>query len=418
MILTAILAAFGGSAAQSAINKAADAVRAHAGQSIMDGMSTAARTARAGAATRSQSLVSYSAPGRLEPVCYVDASCSDSPMLPALLQAELSIFMGFWLRAFQLENTRIDGVSVAAKLERFSTHRAPDYLGAIGIEDIDSFLPFDKKLQNIPIEYKEAAALEAASIRGSGNSNKPTNLNSNAKALLGQENHTGTSGGGKFGANDAFDNDANMAVGRIFNVEIVSDQVRQTVPVVVRMNIMFVPTETMIHIYTSSSQDISPSSRVRQWWRGRIDFWRDLVMAQDLIDAHKKNLRSDTSGFYQMMLKRRSDNVNAALVSGVPSAAASSTIIIISKQTADDIAAKLGNGGLHDFAIRQKFFQQGYAMLLAVIDDRRGKVRLYTRDLAEWSDVDADGLKNSSRGTGPNVTDILSAFRAGSSPMI
>lgn len=422
MILSAILAAFGGAAAQKAINTAADSIRTHAGQNVLDGMSKAAQVARAGAATRNQSLVSYSAPGRLEPICYVDSACADSPMLPALLQAELSIFMGYWLRAFQLDNTRIDGVSVASKLEKFSTHRAPDYLGSIGLEDIGNFLPFDNKIKDTPAVFKEQAALEAASIRGNARAiargNKSGGLTNDAKALMGIEVRTGTAGGGRIQASDIFDTDANLAVGRIYNVEIVSDNVRQTVPVVARMNIMTVPTEAMVHIYTSSSQDISASSRIRQWWRGRIDFWRDLIFAQDLIDAHKKNLRADTSGFYQTMLKRRSDNVNAALVSGVPSVAASATIVIMSAQTADDIAMKLGDGGIHNFANRQKFFVQGYAMLLAVVDDRRGRVRMYTRDIAEWTDLDARGLENASRGNGPNVTDILAAFRAGGSPML
>lgn len=419
MILSSLLVGLGATAAQKVVNDAANNVRVLAGDSMMDAIGQVGRTARAGIDTRKQSLVSYAAPGRVEPVCYVDAEAAESPMLPSLLQAELSIFAGYWLRAFAMDNTTIGGVSVASRLERYATHRAPDYLGAIGLESLDSFLPFDKKLKSVPEPFKVQAALEAASI----NQNKPKPKTDEEKGrdalrtIVGSPTVDGKATTGKASTVSDFADEASMAVGKIFNVDVVQDQAKVTVPVIIRMNVMFVPTETMVHIYTSSSQDIGMSSRAVQWWRGRIDFWRDLVMSQDLIDAHKKNLRADKSGFYQMMLKRRSDNVNAALVSGVPSAAAASTIIIMSKNTADEIGSQLG-GKISDFRIRQRFFEQGYAMLMAVIDDRHGSVRLYTRDIAEYSDVSARALEASSRGTGPNVGDILSAFRAGQSPIL
>ncbi len=419
MILSSLLIGLGATAGTKLVNEAANNVRQLAGDSMMNAVTQVGRTARAGIDTRKQSLVSYASPGRIEPICYVDADCAESPMLPALLQAELSIFAGYWLRAFSLDNTTIGGVSVASRLERYSTHRAPDYLGAIGLESIDGHLPFDKKMKKVPEPFKIQAALEAASIKQ--NATKPKTGQEQGKdalrALLGSPELSEKASVGKSSTVGDFVDEANMAVGKIFNVEVVQDQSKVTVPIIVRMNVMFVPTETMVHIYTSSSQDIAGSSRFKQWWNGRIDFWRDLAMSQDLIDAHKKNLRADKSGFYTMMLKRRSDNVNAALVSGVPSAAASSTIIIMSKATAEEIGTQLG-GKISDFRIRQRFFEQGYAMLMAVIDDRFGTVRLYTRDIAEYSDVGAKALESSSRGSGPNVGDILSAFRAGQSPIL
>lgn len=419
MILSSILIGLGASAGQKLVDSAANNVRQLAGDSMMNAVTQVGRTARAGVDTRKQSLVSYASPGRIEPICYVDADCAESPMLPSLLQAELSIFAGYWLRAFALDNTTIGGVSVASRLERYSTHRAPDYLGAIGLESISTHLPFDKKMANTPAPFKAQAALEAASIKP--NASKPKTGEEQGRdalrALLGSPEKNEKASAGKVSTVGDFVDDANMAVGKIFNVEVVQDQAKVTVPVIVRMNVMFVPTETMVHIYTSSSQDIDASSRFKQWWNGRIDFWRDLAMSQDLIEAHKKNLRADKSGFYTMMLKRRSDNVNAALVSGVPSAAASSTIIIMSKSTAEDIGTQLG-GKISDFRIRQRFFEQGYAMLMAVIDDRHGSVRLYTRDIAEYSDVSTKALEASAKGSGPNVGDILSAFRAGQSPIL
>ena len=162
---------------------------------------------------------------------------------------------------------------------------------------------------------------------------------------------------------------------------------------------------------------ISFSARFKKYWHGGIDFWRDLVMCQDLIDAHSKNLKADKTGIYLQMMQRRAGNNKAALVSGMPSINSASNIIVLSSDSAAALELRV-NGKLKDFKVRQRIFQEGYSMLLAVIDDKWGRVRIYTRDIPDFTEVSERDLKSSAKGTGPDIGDILSAFRAGSSPRL
>jgi hypothetical protein len=54
--------------------------------------------------------------------------------------------------------------------------------------------------------------------------------------------------------------------------------------------------------------------------------------------------------------------------------------------------------------------------MMAVISQRRGRVRFYTRGIPEHTEVGERDLKGMAKGSsGPDVGDILAAFRAGSS---
>ena len=57
-------------------------------------------------------------------------------------------------------------------------------------------------------------------------------------------------------------------------------------------------------------------------------------------------------------------------------------------------------------------------MIIAVIDDRYGTTRFYTRDINEYTEVSARELQMFSKGTGPDIGDILAAYRVGSSPTL
>lgn len=413
MSIAALIAAVAAPFAKDWVASGAHTIKTTAGENLYKAGEALARSVRAGYDTANQSLVSYSAPGRVEPLCFVDADCAQSPMLTHVAQVTLSMFTGHYLRAFAMDNATIGGITAAARLSKFATHRQADYLGALGLESLDDHLPFPQKQKALPPEWS-GVALEAQSVRGPSGSS----MDEKRKAL---REITGapviTSGGTRVGDLRGIDTASNIAIGKMINVEIRSDNACITVPVIVRMNIMTVPSETMVHIYTSTSRDISLATRWKEFWHGKIDFWKDFVWCNDLIDAHAKNLRADKNGFYRMMIDRRNNNMQAALVSGVPAINTASSVLILSSQTAAHIAAQFG-GDLSNFKIRQKFFEQSYSMIIAVIDDRFGTTRFYTRDINEYTEVNARELEVSSKGNGPDIGDILAAYRVGSSPTL
>jgi hypothetical protein len=71
---------------------------------------------------------------------------------------------------------------------------------------------------------------------------------------------------------------------------------------------------------------------------------------------------------------------------------------------------------LDDFKSREKIFDQMYVMLMAVVDPEWDRVTIYTRDIPESNKLSMSALKSVNKGTGPNVSEILSAYQLGKAP--
>lgn len=364
------------------------------------------------------SLVGYARAGHVEPMALIDIDCRSSDMLPDVLQCMQSIFAGYYLRAVSMHNISIAGASIAQRLEKFGTHRDPATAAALamnaGMENYKDRLPSYGEKRELPQDVLEIAN-EALTATGGYNSNS-------AKiSSVSQANRTVSRGdvadGGWDGKSIDLQEASSLSTGKVVNVQLSSNGHKVVVPIVIRMNCYYVETAPLLSILTFSSKNLTFSARYSKWKHGGIDFWRDLVMCQDLIDEHKKNLKLDKTGLYLQMLERRKTNEKAALVSGQPSANSASNIIVISSDTAAQYEYRTGTK-LRDFNARQRFFQQGYGMLMSVVDNRKGRVRFYTRDIPEFTELSFNELKSTNKGSGPDIGDILTAFRAGSSPRL
>ncbi|BAW19504.1 putative virion structural protein [Ralstonia phage RP31] len=400
------------------------------------------------------SLVGYAQAGTVEPTALVDEDLRSSDLLPDTLQLAQSVFAGYYLRAFSMHNISIGNASVLQRLDKFSTRRSPtgaavSSLGSIAsaaLEEFDDRLVVDGEVRELPAEIKELeeavlkdaeASAERASnveatpalesndqfkVKGQQAAGKntpqptaPTNMKDAAKqAALSTLNGSSSASIGK--TVDISD-PVNLGVGRMINVTIKDNDREVQVPVLIRLNAMYMATAPLVHILASGSEDISFGARFKKWRLGGIDFWRDLVFCQDLIDTHKQNLRADKTGIYlQMMQKRRQNGLSAALSASL-SANNASNIIIMSQASAEALEMKI-YGKLKDFNTRQKLFQQGYGMLMFIIDKQWGRVRMYTRDIPEYTELSERDLKASSKGGGVDIGDVLNAFRAGSTPRL
>lgn len=409
------------------------------------------------AANAGGSLVGYSQIGRVEPLALIDETCRNSPMLPDVMQVLQSQFTGYLLRAVTLHNISISGATVAQRLEPFGTHRSAATALALGMragtESFDDRLPVDGDIRELPEdvleianESQEAYDREAARLRAKRDHDDILEGKANIRAAQAQaikdakdaadkatrdaselaeknqkeiDDYRKSGQGFETTVGKSIDltEASNLAVGKMVNVTMTANGNSVTVPLAVRLNCFFMSNMPLIHIMAAGSEDISFSARFKKYWHGGIDFWRDLVMCQDLIDAHSKNLKADKTGIYLQMMQRRAGNNKAALVSGMPSINSASNIIVLSSDSAAALELRV-NGKLKDFKVRQRIFQEGYGMLLAVIDDKWGRVRIYTRDIPDFTEVSERDLKSSAKGTGPDIGDILSAFRAGSSPRL
>ncbi len=384
-------------------------------------------------------VVAYAEAGTIIPTCLVDESCSTSEILPETLQTLQAVYAGYFLRAFAMHNINVGGASVWERLDKFSTNRnTTNALGTlamktakVALEDFVDALPtYDELASDLPEDLaeleEEGKRIEEQAIAMMMTIATEAQLPNQTKA--GSKNAPATSGTSEEASVDGKKSSSvslektvdisapvNFAVGLTVNVKIQEEDRTVMVPVNIRLNAMYMNPAPLTSILGFSAENISFGERYRKWRLGGIDFWRDLVMCQDLIKEHEKNLRSDKTGIYLQMMNRRRQNALASALTASLSANSASNIVVLSEETAAALEVKTG-GRLTDFRFRERIFDQGYGVMMAVISQRRGRVRFYTRGIPEHTEVGERDLKGMAKGSsGPDVGDILAAFRAGSS---
>lgn len=401
------------------------------------------------------SLVGYAQAGTIEPMALVDEDLRNSDLLADTLQLSQSVYAGYFLRAFSMHNISIGNASVLQRLDKFSTRRSPTNaaIGSVGsiasaaLEEFEDRLVVDGEVRELPAEIKEleeavkkdaeAAAAQAANVKvgvaleaqndqykvkgqqpvgkNTPQPSAPNNMKDAAKqAAISTLNGNSSASIGK---TVDISEPVNLGTGRMINVTIKDNDREVNVPILIRLNAMYMASAPLVHVLGAGSEDISFGARFKKWRLGGIDFWRDLVFCQDLIDAHKQNLRADKTGIYLQMMQKRRQNGLAAALSASMSANNASNIIIMSQATAEALEMKI-YGKLKDFNTRQKLFQQGYGMLMFIIDKQWGRVRMYTRDIPEYTELSERDLKAANKGGGVDIGDVLNAFRAGSTPRL
>ena len=361
-----------------------------------------------GVTSDSKSLIDYTNVARVEPIVIIDADVMYQEILPDVMQSLQSLFTGYYLQAFSL-SMNVGDISIVKQLERFNPNRSVGsavgqslgtnlgvgagvghtIAGQIGLNSMsmEGMNDFTHRLPTLgDPRNTHKVAMEAADTRAT---------TKDIAQVVGEL--------------------ASLSVGKMVNVEIISGDKKAVIPISVRLLANQITTEGMLHILSSGSKEVSFSERVHQWKSGQIEFFRDLVLCQDLIDEHKKHLMDDKDGLYDAILRRRTNNKVAGVLTGNFSVATASNLCVLSSNTATQVELR-NNLSLKNFASRQKIFENTYMMIMAIIDKDWDRVTFYHRGIPEATTLSARDLKAVNKSSGPDIKDILTAFRAGSSP--
>lgn len=441
------------------------------------------------ASGRAQSLIDYTKPARVEPLCLVDADCLYQEATPDVMQSLLSIFSAYYLQAVAL-SLSVGKVEVMRHLDKLNPTRDPlnsaaDFSGVVANhmlarESYQWRLPTPDDAARLALE-QGALALEANhrdnhfggspreeregrkeqrdaerfefDLRNAQADRQMREDERQARAAEVQRNYELNKE--KFGHEKAmakaqkelqdqglklqeakrqdslnasevgFGRDtlatlkenSNLSVGKLLSVDLTDGLHKASIVVAVRLLASSLPSSSLVHILSFDNEDTSFKERYHAWKSGRLQFWRDLVMCQDLIDAHKKQLMADKDGMYTTILRRSRANQLSAIVSANPSVATASNLVVLSDTTAADLELKI-NGQLKDFATREKIFKKTYLMIMAVVDKQWQRVTFYHRGIHGETVVGVRELKAANKGSGPDVSDILRAYSLGQSPSL
>ncbi len=352
------------------------------GLSSVKTQATAAKN-YADAIFNNKSLIDIAQVARVEPILIVDAYVVNVDFPSSVVESLHTQFSGYYLQAANLIGT-IGGVSLAQRLAPLNPNR-------VGLESYDrSDWRYAKESYRfrLPTSHnKLAAALEATSFEA--------DMKENTNSIR-----------------DA----ANLSTGKVFNVKVQHEERSANIPVAIRLMASIVPTRSVMSMFTF--KDATAMDMKERWHgfrAGRLEFWRDLVLVRDLIDAHRTASIKDKDGVYSQIIGREAGNKRKFFTTGAPSLATASNLAIISRNTADSIEQAL-HGRLRDMRTRKAMFDNTNLMILAVVDPQWERVEFFYRGIQASTSVKASELKGAGKGNGSEVMDVMKAFIAGNAP--
>lgn len=371
--------------------------------------------------TQTHSLSSVTQPANVEPLTILSKDVLTLTETPDVLQALLSLFTGYYLRAASIMGS-IDAVRVIRTLDKLNPDRRFNDLYIVS-ESSSSYLYRHKESfkYRLPTSYNTPALeSEIRRVKFALERDISDKINivdpysdEDIEASLNRADTTSTAGRDNLAI---LTKNSNLAVGKTVQVTMQIGEEREiTIPVTIRLATTSLPQESLVHLLTNKSDDITLTERWYAWRSERIEFIKDLIFCQDLIDAHKKAIIKDKDNVYQEILNRVKRGKGFGFLSDNPSLAVASNLIVITEEDQRIIEKNLG-GKLSSPRVRDRIFNTTYAMIITIIDRDWGRAIFYTRDISQPTTVDLKSIKNSSDSKGNEIIDIIKSLQRGEAP--
>lgn len=395
---------------------------------------------QANAATKTGgSLNEYTKALRVEPIVLIDQSVESLPYTEDILKTCLTMFSAYYLQAVAL-SVNIGKVDVAKMFDHLNPERRGGWISNESLRfGVESFSLVDPatyagglprlRFETPSMERVTGDDIDEAKIIYDAGRALNSRVNIKLDTEKGELQITSKSADlakdsvepvltGQRVDKKGYEvlEKPDLVVGNILDVHIESDGHKAVIPITVRLLPSVIRSEVLVHILSKNERNLSLKERWHELRAGQIQFWRDLVLCQDLIDEHKATLVKDKSGQYQEILNRRQKNRGAAFKSGKQSVADASNIVIMSNASAVKFEAACG-GRLKDFRTRERVFEETYLMLMVVIDPEWEQATIYHRGISLPTNISVKAMRQNNKKGGVDVSEVLKAYQLGNSPL-
>lgn len=350
-----------------------------------------------GSLENTRSLSTITKQTTVEPFCIISKDCINLPYISDVNMSLLNIFIAYYLQAvYQL-----------VSLEDVRTRKILKAIGTDVSFSLESNIP---SLESIKYSLPGLEADEETTFKNAG-------VSKNTESLIAP---------------------SNLAIGKIIDVQFTlpgkqdkasnepAKPVSVNVPVIVKMLVNVVGNNAIESLLIRHKEDVSFSERWFSWRAGRISFWSDMVLCTDLINESIRNsispdnsIVSDVDSRVNTAFLNKLSNIAVAANDGrdpkgldVYSFGVASNLYVITNTEASAFEYKLG-GKLSNPDIREKLFKNGYAMVLAVVDPDRERVKFYVQGADGYTDLSVREIKATSKGKGPDVVDMMKMLQLG-----
>lgn len=375
------------------------------------------------------SLADITKIARVEPITLISSSLTGTKELYDVLHGILNIYTGYHLQAVQLLSTQLYDARILKILDKTNPDRDLKTFLAAGQVAFESDAPYASELSvgeavrtlslegceyKLPMLIKHRIAGESATTDNFGIDSE--DFASPASALRASEMKI-----------ESFEK-LGLTVGKVINVEFTTPGVYAgrpekgkrpanvvSVPVIVKLDTMIIPSDTIAHLATANASEITMSARFQDVISGKIEFIKDYLLCSDLIKQQKKAMIKDSTGLYSQLLKRVNNSKVYSALSGNISMAGISAIYVMSEEDEAVVQRQIG-GKLTNQKTREMVFNNTSAMMIAVIDRSWERCSLYIRDIDGFSQAPLSTFKRMSDKGNDNLGDILKAFATSTAP--
>lgn len=345
---------------------------------------------------RSGSIMEYTKVTRVEPIALIDHTIAHVPEVENVCNTLTAIFAAYYLQGVAL-SVNVGNVETIRMLEKLNPSRDP-------IENVGLMFSGENYKLGLPTFHKATSvSQESVSFSFEAKEDEERLIS----AMVDDKGEAVKSIQAVA---------ANLSTGIMLNVTLEQNGDKVVIPVTVRLIATPTKPSTLIQMIVAGSNNRTIKERWHGWRSGELNFVRDIVFCQDIIDAHKEALMNDDSGQYAEIVSRKNKNRLSGLISLTPSVSTASNIMVISHETARQMEREAGMRW-SNYKQRQKVFQSAYLMLVAVVDTRYDMVTLYHRGISLSTDV---SFKEMTRSGGKkdniDINEVLKAYQLGDNP--
>lgn len=353
------------------------------------------------------SLADISKIARVEPITLISSNLTGTKELYTILHGALNIYAAYYLQAVSILSAQLSDVRILKILDKTNPDRDLKTLLTSGYTAYEDYKEASKNVKTLSLENCKfklpMLKSDSKELSMEAWGDEPENVLSNTTKRV-----------------ETFEK-LGAAVGKVieveFNVRSESDPRGQSIsmPVVVKLDNMIIPSEVIQGIVTSNKDEIRLGSRFQDAISGRIGFVKDFLLCSDLIKTQKKTMIKDPTGYYSQLLKRINNSRLYSALSGNISLAGISSIVVLSEEDEQEIQRQIG-GKLTNQKTRDIVFDNTSAMMIMVVDKEWERVSMYIRDVDGFAQNSFDDFKVMASAGNNNIADLLKAFSLSSPP--
>lgn len=378
------------------------------------------------------SIADISKIGLVAPITLVSSNLKSTKELYDIQQGILNIYAAFYIQAVSILSTKIADARILKILDSVNPDRDLNTVTtALSIESHKSSIrPYhkpiteDEYVKNVR-KYLSLEGLDigAKTIHGGKRISVESVLEDVVEDMIDLTNNKvdkeekTTVGAVSTQRLDSFEK-SEKTVGKVIEVSFQAgkdNRDKVTVPVVIRLDNMIIPGDVLTNIITMNEDSIRLGSRFKDMLAGRISPIKDFLLCSDLIKKQKSTLMKDPSRAYASLLARVNNSKLYSILSRNISLSTISGIMILSEAEENEVRARIG-GDLTNKKTRNMVFDNSSVMIIAVVDREWESVKIFVRDMDNYSEIPFSRFKDSTTGNTDALTEVFKSMSVGRVP--